>query len=62
MVKERLYYIQKSEGYFKIYLNLLRHYGILTREIEKIFDDFCEKENYQIEREDKIKLYKLEKA
>ena len=53
--------IKKSEQYYIIFINLLKHYKIIPDKVQKVFDEYTKDKNYKIERMDKIGLYKKEK-
>ncbi len=59
---DRIKYIKESEKYFKIFLNLLMHYANCPKLVEDILEEYNDNEKYQIKREKKIELYKLEKT
>jgi immunoglobulin-binding protein 1 len=59
--ENRLDYIKESEKYFNIYISLLVHYENCPELVKKIFSKMKEESNFNISREDKITLYKLEK-
>ena len=50
-----------SATYYNIFLELCKHFKILPDHVKKVYKEFKTKENYRIEREDKIALYKEEK-
>lgn len=39
----------------------MSHYGISLDKVDKVLEEYNEKENYQIPRDKKIELYKEEK-
>lgn len=58
--KNRLNYVKESEKYLKIYISLLIHYENCPSLVKKILEDMKD-EKFSISRDNKIKLYKLEK-
>lgn len=61
-MQNRLFYVQKSQEYFKIYLGLLQHYELLPSEVSRLHQKITENESFQAQREDRIELFRLEKA
>ena len=58
---DRLRYVKESQKYFNIYISLLLHYEICPPLVKKLIYDMKEDGFKSISRDDKIKLYKLEK-
>lgn len=51
----------ESERYFLIFLEILIHFGIIPENVEKIFEGYSKNKKYDIQREEKIQLFKDEK-
>lgn len=59
---DRLHSLDRADRYFKAFLGLAQHYNLLSELGRRVFARTQQEPGFQIEREDKIALYREEKA
>ena len=59
---DRISNLTSAESYFLVFLELMQHFALLPKGLENITEVYRQEGKYAVQREEKISLYKEEKA